>query len=251
MNLTNQRILITGASRGIGRATALALADAGAKIAVHYNQNRAAADETLQLLAGPGHCVVQANIADAVAVKQMVDQAANELGGLDCLVNNVGRYFDHALTVVDYQTWQDAWQETFQVNLMGAANACYCAVPHLISAGGGRIINVTSRGAYRGEPTAPAYGASKAAMNAMSQSLARALAPHNIVVTAVAPGFVETDMAADRLAGPDGDEVRAQSPFNRVAKPEDVANVIRFLASPESEWVAGSIIDANGASYFR
>jgi NAD(P)-dependent dehydrogenase (short-subunit alcohol dehydrogenase family) len=121
----------------------------------------------------------------------------------------------------------------------------------MISQGGGQIVNVSSRGAFRGEPDAPAYGASKAGLNAMSQSLAKALAPHNIYVYVVAPGWVETDMAAESMSGPAGDQVRAQSPLNRIATPDEVARTILFLASEGTEFLTGCIVDINGASYLR
>ena len=251
MDLNNQRALITGASRGIGRAIAEKFAAAGAGLAIHYHRNRAAAEATLAALPGQGHFIVQADLAQPDQVQRLVEQTVSQLGGLDILVNNAGIFFDHPLDEVDYLTWQAAWTETLQTNLVGAANACYCAAQHMIAAGGGRIINVSSRGAYRGEPDAPAYGASKAGMNAMSQSLAKRLAPHNIFVTAVAPGFVETDMATDHLAGPRGDETRRQSPLNRVAKPEEIAHTVLFLAAAGSEWLTGGVIDLNGASYLR
>lgn len=121
----------------------------------------------------------------------------------------------------------------------------------MIDQGGGRIVNISSRGAFRGEPEQPAYGASKAGLNAMRQSLAQKLAPHNIFVGGVAPGFVETDMAAARFASPEGVEIRQQSPLGRVAQPEDVAYAVLFLASPSAEFTTGTIIDVNGASYLR
>jgi len=251
MDLTHKKALVTGASRGIGRATAEKFAAAGARVAIHYRQNQAAAAATLAALSGEGHFIIQADLTDPAAVQRLVDEAADRLGGLDILVNNAGVYFDHPLTTTSYADWQATWQEIIQTNLLGAANACYCAAKHMIAAGEGRIINVSSRGAFRGEPDAPAYGASKAGMNAMSQSLAKFLGPHQIYVTAVAPGFVETEMAAADLAGPQGDDIRNQSPFKRVATPEEVAHVILFLAAPGSEWVTGGVIDANGASYLR
>lgn len=121
----------------------------------------------------------------------------------------------------------------------------------MVAAGSGRIVNVSSRGAFRGEPNHVAYGASKAALNSFGQSLARALAPYGVAVTGVAPGFVDTEMAEERLSGPHGDELRAQSPFDRVATPEDVAYAVRYLASPEAEYASGTILDVNGASYLR
>jgi NAD(P)-dependent dehydrogenase (short-subunit alcohol dehydrogenase family) len=152
---------------------------------------------------------------------------------------------------VSYEQWQDAWRETLAVNLIGAANVTWCAVQHMIAGGGGRIINVSSRGAFRGEPAHPAYGASKAALNAFGQSLARALAPHGIAVTAIAPGYVETDMAAPHLAGPAGGRIRAESPFGRVARPDEIAAAAVYLASAGAEWASGTIVDLNGASYLR
>jgi len=181
----------------------------------------------------------------------MVDAAAAGLGGLDVVVNNAGTGGSHPITETPYEEWQAAWQHTLAVNLTGVANVMWCAVQHMVAAGGGRIVNVSSRGAFRGEPEHPAYGASKAGLNSLSQSLAVALAPHGITVAAVAPGFVETDMAAGRLAGTAGDQIRAQSPFGRVARPEEVAAAVVFLASPEASWASGAILDLNGASYLR
>ena len=136
-------------------------------------------------------------------------------------------------------------------NLIGAANVCYWATQLMIPQGGGRIINVSSRGAYRGEPEFPAYGASKAGMNAMSQSLAKRLGRHNISVYAIAPGFVATDMAQAALEGPEGDHIKNQSPMGRVALPEEVAYAILFYASEKAAFMTGGVLDVNGASYFR
>jgi NAD(P)-dependent dehydrogenase (short-subunit alcohol dehydrogenase family) len=244
-------VLVTGASRGIGRAVAVAFAAAGDRVAVHYNAGTEAAAETLALLAGSGHAAVQADLADPAAVRSLVDGAAGALGGLDVLVNNAGVYLPHPIAEVTYDAWQRAWAATLATNLAGAANACWCAVPHLRARGGGAIVNVSSRGAFRGEPDHPAYAASKAGLNALGQSLAQALAPDGISVTTVAPGFVETEMAAPYLAGPEGAAVRQQSPFGRVARPEEVASVVVFLASPEARFASGTIVDVNGASYLR
>lgn len=136
------------------------------------------------------------------------------------------------------------------MNLVAAADLAFCALP-LFPAAGGKIINVSSRGAYRGEPDSPAYGASKAGLNSLTQSLARALGGRGILVYGVAPGWIETDMAAAHLHGPKGDEIRAQSPLNRAARPDEVANVIAFLAGADTDYLTGAIIDVNGASYFR
>jgi NAD(P)-dependent dehydrogenase (short-subunit alcohol dehydrogenase family) len=218
---------------------------------VHYGASRAAADEVAASLTGDGHVVVGADLGDPEAVRAMVAEAAEGLGGLEVLVNNAGVFTPHPITETTYEEWQRAWHDTLAVNLLGAANATWCAVPHMIEAGGGRIVNVSSRGAFRGEPRSPAYGASKAAIVAFGQSLARALGPHRIAVTTVAPGWTETDMAADTLAGPRGEEIRAESPLGRVARAEDVAQAVLYLASPEAEMASGSVLDVNGASFLR
>ena len=248
--MTGRAVLVTGASRGIGRAVALAFAGQGDRVAVHHRDSAALAREVLAGLPGEGHTVVRADLADAVAVRQMVDQAAADLGGLDVLVNNAGIYVWHPITEVSYEQWQDVWHQTMTVNLTGAANATWCAVQHMKDTGG-RIVNVTSRGAFRGEPRHPAYGASKAGLNAFGQSMARALAPYGISVAMVAPGYVETEMAEADLNSERGEQIRAQSPFNRVAAPEEIAAAVVYLASDQAEWASGTILDLNGASYLR
>jgi NAD(P)-dependent dehydrogenase (short-subunit alcohol dehydrogenase family) len=180
----------------------------------------------------------------------MVAAAAEGLGGLDVLVNNAGVFLAHPVTATTYEEWQRAWHDTLAVNLLGAANATWCAVPHMVQAGGGRIVNVSSRGAFRGEPSHPAYGASKAALVAFGQSMARALGPHGIAVSTVAPGWTRTEMAEERLAERE-DEVVAETPMGRVAAPEEVAAAVLFLASPEAGMASGSVVDVNGASFLR
>lgn len=245
-------VLVTGGSRGIGRAVATAFAAAGDRVAVHYNASPDAAGDTLRALPGSGHVLARAELTDPGAVRRMVDHAAGALGGIDVVVNNAGVYTRHPPVGTDYDAWQDAWSRTLGVNLVGAANVTWCAVRHMIAAGrGGRIVNVSSRGAFRGEPDHPAYAASKAGLNAFGQSLALALGPHGIAVGTVAPGFVDTDMAAEVLNGPHGDQVRGQSPFGRVATADEVAAAVLFLASPEAEFTSGAILDLNGASYLR
>ena len=244
-------VLVTGGSRGIGRAIAGAFAGRGDRVAVHWGRSRERAERVLAELPGSGHVLVQADMADAGEVGAMVDRAAEDLGGLDVLVNNAGVFTAHPPLSTAYDEWQAAWAQTLAVNLVGAANATFRAVPHLIAAGGGAVVNVTSRGAFRGEPDTPAYGASKAGLNSFAQSMALALAPHGISVTCVAPGFVQTEMARDVLDGERGDAVRAQSPFGRVAAPAEVASAVLWLASPEARFSSGTIVDVNGASYLR
>lgn len=251
MDFSGKRVLITGGTRGIGRAVAQGFASRGARVALNFRSNRGAADEAREALPGGPHVLVPGDVANPEEASDIVDRAVEELGGLDIVVNNAGVGGHHRPDEVDYQTWQEAWQRILAVNLVGAANVSYCAARHMIASGGGRIVNVSSRGAFRGEPDQPAYGASKAGLNAMSQSLAQRLAPHGVFVGVVAPGFVETEMAAERLAGPQGEEIRRQSPLGRVARPEEVAYAVLFLASEGAEFSTGTIIDVNGASYLR
>ncbi len=251
MDFTGKKVLVTGASRGIGKAIARQFAERGAHIAVHYNSNQTAAQQTLQELSGSGHMLVQADIAKPDDVQRMITTTHTQLGGLDILVNNAGIYEEHPIAQVSYDDWQAAWQRVINANLIGVANTMFCAAHVMMQQGGGRIVNVSSRGAFRGEPLGPAYGASKAGLNSLSQSLAKALAPHNIFVGVAAPGFVETDMATEILASPQGEFIRNESPLKRVATPDEVAYVVLFLASAGSEFTTGAIIDINGASYLR
>jgi 3-oxoacyl-[acyl-carrier protein] reductase len=244
-------VLVTGASRGIGAAVARAFAAAGDRVAVHYGSRRDAAERVLASLPGDGHVLAGADLADPDEARRMVDAAARALGGIDVLVNNAGVYLEHRIAEVSYERWREAWRRTLDVNLVGPANVTWCAVRHMLDRGGGRVVNVSSRGAFRGEPDHPAYAASKAALNAFGQSLARALGGRGIAVATVAPGFVDTDMAAEHLAGPAGDGIRAQSPFGRVATPDEVAAAVLFLASPAAEFASGAVLDLNGASYLR
>ena len=244
-------MLVTGGSRGIGRAVALLFAQRGAIVAVQYRADGDAAAAVLAEL-GPGHhAALQADVADPDQVRALVDEAMRALGRIDVLVNNAGIYEAHPVLGTSYGDWQERWRRTIATNLLGPANLIHQVVPHMVAAGGGRIVNISSRGAFRGEPAHTAYGASKAGLNSLGQSLAQELAPHGIYVTTVAPGFVGTDMAAPYLEGPEGDAIRAQSPLGRAASAEEVARVVVFLATPGAESTTGAIVDVNGASYLR
>ncbi|MGY5125091.1 SDR family oxidoreductase [Streptomyces nigrescens] len=244
----SRAVLVTGASRGIGRAVAEIFAAHGDRVALHYASRRASAEAAFAGLAGSGHVLVQGDVSTPEGAAALVDAAVDGLGGVDVLVNNAAANVAHPLDRTSFDDWQNAWRQVVDVNLLGAAHVSYCAARNMIEREvEGRIVNIGSRGAFRGEPDHPAYGASKAALHAMGQSLAVHLAPYGIGVASVAPGFVATERVADRLT----EDVQQQSPFGRVAAPRDVASAVHYLASPEALWSSGTVLDVNGASYLR
>lgn len=239
-----RRALVTGASRGIGAAIAHALAASGHQVAVHFRSGKTEAQEVAENLPGDGHVTVQGDLG-ANQAEQIMNDTVEKLGGIDVLVNNAGIYFLHPIATTSFEDWQQAWRNTIEVNLYGPADLAWHAVRHMTE--GARIINIGSRGAYRGEPDAPAYGAAKAGLHAMTQSLAQSLAPQGIAVAGVAPGFVRTEMVSELI----DETIRAQSPFNRVGEPAEIAAAVAWLASEQATWASGTIIDLNGASYLR
>jgi NAD(P)-dependent dehydrogenase (short-subunit alcohol dehydrogenase family) len=252
IDFTNKTVLITGGSRGIGRACAQLFAELHANVIITYKSNVGEAERTLQSLHTSGkHSCLQLDIAQPLSVSSFFTEVMQQYDRLDVLVNNAGIFTEHKIAEVSYEQWQAAWNETIGTNLTGVSNLCYFAARQMMAQRYGKIVNISSRGAFRGEPDHPAYGASKAGLNAMSQSLAVALAPYNITVGVIAPGFVETDMAAGYLSGDGGDKIRQQSPLNRVATPREVANLVAVFASEGLEFMTGGIVDLNGASYLR
>ncbi|MFC5287449.1 SDR family NAD(P)-dependent oxidoreductase [Actinokineospora guangxiensis] len=245
-----RRVLVTGASGGIGSAVAHAFAELGDRVAVHCNSAREKANAVRAELRGDGHVVVEGDIATGSTT--VVQATVDALGGIDVLVNNAAVVTPAHPVSTDFADWQQAWRTTFEVNVLGTAAITHQVAARMVEQGiGGRIVNVGSRGAFRGEPEHPAYGASKAALHSMGQSLAVSLAKHRIAVSTVAPGFVRTDRVEDRLAGDGGRAIAQQSPFERVALPSEVAAAVVYLASREALWASGTILDLNGASYLR
>ncbi|MFG1675336.1 SDR family NAD(P)-dependent oxidoreductase [Micromonospora sp. NPDC049282] len=242
-------MLVTGASRGIGAAIARRFAAAGDRVAVHHSGTDGRAAKLRADLPGAGHVLVEADLRDADATLRMVDEAADALGGLAVLVNNAGVFGPHPIHETGYHDWRHAWRETLDVNLLGPVNVTWAAVRHLPV--GGRIVNVTSVSAFRGEWSASAYAASKAGLNSFTQSMAVALGLRGIAVAAVAPGWVETDMTRDVLDSPAGPVMRSRSPFDRVGRPTEIADAVHYLASPAAEWCSGAVLDLNGASHAR
>jgi len=232
-------ILITGASRGIGGAAYALLKEHGHRVVGHSTKG---SDE---LIAG--------DLLNPAAPRDIWDTAVDELDGeIHVLVNNAGIYEAVADNAPDDE-WHAVWHRTLTVNLQAAADLCRLAVSHFLDrGGGGRIINIASRAAYRGDsPQHWHYAASKAGMVGMTKTIARGYAGEGILCFGVAPGFTVSEMTADYLQGRGGAQILADIPLGRVASTDEVAEVIRWLASDAPASATGSVIDVNGASYVR
>jgi NAD(P)-dependent dehydrogenase (short-subunit alcohol dehydrogenase family) len=243
-----QHVLVTGASGGIGRAIAVSLAERGARIAVHYNSDRSAAQETRRALAGAGHELFGADLSDPTAVEPFWTRVSSAFGHVDALVNNAGIYDAHPPLTTEYAEWIDLVRRTLAVNFLGPAQLSFLAARAMMQRGSGRIVNISSRAAFRGEPTAPAYAASKAAINALGQSFAKVFAAKGVQVFAVAPGWVSTERVAGHVQDP---AVLAEQPLGRVATPEEVATIVTFCVLEAPASLTGAVLDVNGASYLR
>ncbi len=245
----NLRIaLVTGASRGIGAATALKLAQQGCDIAINYLSQADAARAVVHQIESLGRkaIAVQADVSDYAQVQRMIETTVRELGGLHILVNNAG-YSSHGGIE---QLSVDEWARMLAVTLNGTFSCAKLAVPYMRQAGWGRIINLCSLRAMTGSTHGPHYATAKAGLIGLTKSLALGLAPYNITVNAVAPGYTDTEMNRKSLAEK-GDQIRASIPLRRVAQPEEIASVIVFLCSAEAGYITGETINVNGGIYMR
>jgi len=249
LDLSGKVVVITGGSRGIGAETARRMAAAGAKVVVNYHSSDAAADAVVREI-GERAIAIRADIADPDALEAMIDEVASRFGTIDVLVNNAAVFEYNPFDGDDYAAWQKGWRRTFDLNVFAAANAAWLAMRVMRRNGGGKIINVASRAAWRGETEFADYGASKAALVNLTRSIARACAKDNIVASCVAPGFIETEMAKPELEK-HREEILSQIPLRRVGSVDDVAGVILFLASPMADYLNGVTIDINGGSWFQ
>lgn len=250
LDLSGRVVLITGASRGIGRETAVRMAAAGAMVAVNYHQSREEAEALVREMGGERSMAIQADVAKPEEVRSMIDGVLARFQRLDVLVNNAATFALNRFDQTDYEAWQQGWERTFELNVFGAANAAFLAMRWMRANGGGKIINVASRAAFRGETEFADYGASKAALVNLTRSIARACAADNIVASCVAPGFIETEMARSELEQ-HREEIVSQIPLRRVGTVGDVASVILFLASSMADYLNGVTIDVNGGSWFH
>ena len=251
IDLSGKVILVTGGSRGIGAAIVRALAGAGGDVVVHYGRSRERAEAVADEI-GRDRCrLAAADLGDESAVPALWRDAVAWKGRIDVLVNNAGIYVPAGVDA-DFETWCDVWARTLRVNLVAAAHLCREAIRHFRERGGGTIVNVASRAAFRGDaPDYTHYAASKAGMVALTRTIARGFAADNILAFAVAPGFVRTEMAREFVRQHGDDSVVREIPLGDIAPPEDVANVVAFLASGLARHATGTTVDVNGASYVR
>lgn len=247
IRLDGRRALITGGSRGIGRATARLFAEAGADVAIGYARNRTAAEDVVRDVERLGRraLALRAEMSSRAEIEAMAAAVIEAWGGIDVLVNNAGVWTYLEMGGMD----EAAYRETIAVNVDGVFFATNAVVPAMKAQGGGAIVMVTSTAGVRGEAFHSHYAASKGALHALTKSLAVELAPHGIRVNAVAPGWVDTDMSAPSFSDPEfREKVRLSIPLQRIPPPEDIAGPILFLASDLARHVTGEILDVNGGS---
>lgn len=250
ISLKDKVVLVTGGSRGIGKAIVEQLAAADATIAVHYRASQASA-EHLAERAGNDSRAFQANLVKAPEVQELASAVLAAYGRLDVLVNNAGLSFFESPDQRESE-WLSLWQTTLQVNLVAAAHLCRAFIPHFIRQGDGRIVNIASRAAFRGDvPAYMAYAASKGGMVAMSRTIARGYGKQGIKSFVVAPGFTHTDMAQKFIDQYGEELVMKDIALNKLTEPKDVAPTVLFLASGLMDHATGCTIDINAGSYVR
>ncbi len=235
--------LITGSSRGIGRAEAIALAEKGYAVCINYIENDAAADETLSVIRNMGceAISVRADVADRAAVNAMVREIEDTLGHVTLLVNNAGI----AGQCLFQDISEEYWHRMLDVNLTGAYNTVQAVLPHMLHEHSGCIVNTSSIWGQHGASCEVAYSATKHAIIGLTRSLAMELAPSNIRVNCVAPGVIDTDMV--KVLGKETLDILAEdTPMGRLGKPEEIASVVAFLASDEASFITGQVITADG-----
>lgn len=242
-NLAGRVALVTGGSRGIGRAICIALAAKGATVAVNYRAQAAAADEVVAQIeqAGGKAAAFQADMADFAAPEKLVDQVGAHFGTIDILVNNAAEMTDSSVA----EMTDEIWEQTLSVNLGSVFRCTRAVIPVMKSRGWGRIINISSQAAYTGSANHAHYAASKSGLLGLTFSLAKELGPTGITVNLVAPGRVLTDMLLGLSAGRE-EEWMKQTPLRRFGKPEEVAAAVAFLASEGAAYITGANLHVNG-----
>lgn len=246
IDLRGKSALVTGGSRGIGRACCEMLARAGARVAVNYRVERPWGELVAQRIceAGGQAFALAADVAEREEADMLVDEAVERFGGIDILVGNAGIWKGAPVDELS----DGEWTEMIGVNLTGVFNVTRAAVPHMKQAGSGRIIHVSSTAGQRGEAGHSHYAATKGAVISFVKSLAVELAPWGILANCVAPGWVATDMTREALEGEAGERVRREIPLGRPARPEEIAGVVTFLASDLASFVNGEVLNVNGGA---
>jgi 3-oxoacyl-[acyl-carrier protein] reductase len=250
IDLTGQSVLVTGGSRGIGAAIARRLGAAGARVCVHYGAQKEAA-ETLAAAIGHGAFAVGADLADARSCALLWDEVQARCGKVDALVNNAGIAVESPLHLATAQ-WHTDWEKTMAINLTAPGLLCRSAIAHFQAQGGGRIVNVASRAAFRGDtPDYLAYAASKAGLVALTRSIARGFGKSDIKAFVLAPGFTRTEMAQAFIDRYGEDYAVSDIALRKLTEPDDIAPTVVFLLSGLADHATGSAIDLNAGSYVR
>ncbi|MEZ5831285.1 MAG: SDR family NAD(P)-dependent oxidoreductase [Dongiaceae bacterium] len=251
IDLTGKTVLVTGGSRGIGAAIVRAVAAAGAKVLLHYGRSRDAA-EAVRGAAGPDRChLLQADLGEPGAAGALWRAANDAAPRIDVVVNNAG-IFEPVSVDAPSDAWDRAWTRVIQVNLYAPAALCKLAILHFRAHGGGKIINIASRAAHRGDaPDQWPYAASKGALVALTKTIARGFAKDNVLAFAIAPGFTDTDMAYTGLDDAGIQRIIAEIPLGSMASPEECGALAAFLCSDQVRHLTGATFDINGASYVR
>ena len=248
IDLTGMNILITGASRGIGQAIARLLGRAGAILAIHYHQNQESAQKLQKEIGSPSE-IFQADLADSKECIHLFEQVEEKFGHIDVLINNAGIAIQSPVEL-EPETWIRDWESTLKVNLSATALLCKLAIRHFLNHKGGRIINIASRAAFRGDTIDYlAYAASKGGMVSLTRSIARGFGKQNIKAFLIAPGFVRTDMAQRFIDFYGEEKTISDLALNRLTEPEDVAPMVVFLASGLADHATGGTFDINAGSY--
>jgi 3-oxoacyl-[acyl-carrier protein] reductase len=250
IDLNRKVVLVTGGSRGIGAYVVRTMADAGAQVVLHYSASATQADELVAELGTDRVVAVRMPLEAKDAGAQLWSAAVAWRGHIDVLVNNAGVAIE--ASVEDPDAWRAAWDTTWQVNVVALADLCREAILHFRQRGGGTIINISSRAAFRGDtPYYMHYAASKGAVVALTKSIARGYAREGVLAYGVAPGWVATDMARQSIQMVGLEKLVQDIPMGAMAPPQDVANVVAFLASGLAPHATGTTVDVNGASYVR
>ena len=252
MNITlnNKVILVTGASRGIGKAIAKCLAESGATIAVHYNKNHEIAHELAKNL-GNNSKSFQADLSNPKNAEKLFQNVLKTYKKVDVLVNNSGIFVKSPIEL-NNEKWLENWKKTINVNLTSPGILCHEAINHFKQNSGGRIIHIASRAAFRGETEEYlAYSASKGGIVSLSRSIARSFGKDNIKSFVIAPGFVRTDMAKEYLKKHEKEMIENEISLNEITEPDDIAPVVAFMASGKMDHATGCIVDINAGSYMR